>query len=278
MDSIGAFLRQIGKTPLLTHAEELKLARLVQAGLVGGDKGIIQQGHQARQKLMQANLRLVVSISKKYFNRGLSFDDLVQEGSLGLHRAVLKFDPEKGWKFSTYAFWWIRQAITRAIAKNHIVHLPSYVLERQHTLKKLSAQYNQKHGRSPSIAKLATLAEMTPEQLKELLHHQDPLSLDFVVGEEQNSSLVEFVVCPGDTPTQYIEWQEKITVVNDLLATLKPCDREIIELQYGLNASDSHTLDQIASLKGLPQRRVKTLKCSGIRKLRTQAARVACPL
>jgi RNA polymerase primary sigma factor len=277
LDQIGIFLHQLGRIPLLTAEQEIELSRQIQAGLSTEDAAIQRQGQAARQKLIKANLRLVVSIAKKYINRGLPIDDLIQEGTIGLNHACSKFDGSLGWKFSTYAYWWIRQAITRAIAHDKIIQLPSHITEKSTTLKKASAAFAQMHGRSPNITELATATRLKPDQVNWVLQsHQPVRSLDFAYVD--SDPLEEFCVCDRPTPEQELEQRELHETARKLLAALPDKSRQVIELYFGFDGRGDRNLSEIAHASGLDPKQVRSLKLAATRRLKQRSARVACPL
>jgi RNA polymerase sigma factor (sigma-70 family) len=277
LDQIGIFLHQLGRIPLLTASEEIALSKGIQEGLASEDPAIQRQGQLARQRLIEANLRLVVSIAKKYQNRGLPLDDLIQEGSIGLNHACTKFDGSLGWKFSTYAYWWIRQAITRAIAQNNLIALPSHITEKSTTLKKASAAFAQMHGRSPNITELASASGIKPDQVRWVLQsHQPVRSLDFAYVD--SDPLEEFCVCDRPTPNDSLEHRELYESAKKLMATLPDKSRQVVELYFGFDGMGDRKLSEIAHASGLDPKQVRSLKLAALRKLKQRSTRVACPL
>lgn len=274
MDAIGIFLRQIGNTPLLSASEEIELSRQIQAGIGSADASIVRQAALAKQKLIKANLRLVVSIAKKYLNRGLPFEDLIQEGTFGLNHACYKFDGSLGWKFSTYSYWWIRQSITRALAQNDLIRLPMHIQEKQQAIKKAAAQFNQQKGRSPTILELAKAAGFSEEQAKMLLTtQQSTRSLDFAFAE--SDALGDFLECPRESPDQFIEQQEAAATLNKLLAGLNERDRQFLSLKFGLNGNQPHSAAELQQALGMNQSKARSTHVVAMRKLRQRAKRIS---
>jgi RNA polymerase primary sigma factor len=279
LDQIGLFLRKIGKIPLLSATEEIELGRAIQAAIAQpNDEAITRAGRAAKDRLIRSNLRLVVSIAKKYLNRGLPFFDLIQEGSIGLSRACEKFDPEKGYKFSTYAYWWIRQGITRAIAKDRPIHLPMHLQEKITALKKATAQFKQANGRSPNLTELASATKMKSEMIKELMALQQPtLSLDFAYADCE-SGIGDMIECDRPSPDQAIEQQELRQFAEGMLAVLPDRDQEIMKMKYGFEGDGDLTWQQVSVATGLPIAKLRSRQNCAMRRLQNQVRRVACPL
>jgi RNA polymerase nonessential primary-like sigma factor len=285
VDSIRAYLKDIGRIPLLSREEELTEARKVQRYLqlseTLGDllaspenDRIIQEGLRAKTHMIQANLRLVVAVAKKYRNRGLDLMDLIQEGSLGLERGVEKFDPAKGYRFSTYAHWWIRQGITRAIANQaRAIRLPIHITEKLNALKKVSRQLSQEKGRTATVAELTAAVNSSPEEIRKLLGQtRQPLSLDIKVGQEQETELGELIESEGRSP----EDQAMRTMLQDaldhVLAELTDRERIVIEMRFGLIDSQSKSLAEIGQVLNVSRERIRQIEAKALRKLRKPEA------
>lgn len=262
-DSIRLYLREIGRIPLLRAEEEIDLARRI-AG--GGYDGIV-----AKRKLVQANLRLVVSIAKKYLNRGLPFLDLIQEGNLGLIRAAEKFDPERGYKFSTYATWWIRQGITRALAdKSRTIRVPVHMVETINKFKKITRELSQGLNRRPTEHELAASMDVSVQKIKEIVSaNRTPVSLETPLGKEEDSRLGDFIADaesarPDSSATDELLRGDIEQVLNSLL----PREREVIRLRYGLDDGRERTLEEVGQLFGITRERVRQIEFKAMRKLR----------
>ncbi|MBU0494904.1 MAG: RNA polymerase sigma factor RpoD [Chloroflexi bacterium] len=257
---ISLYLHEISRIPLLTAEEEIDLAKRIEAGdLV------------ARQKLIEANFRLVVSIAKKYVGRGVSFLDLIQEGNIGLIRAVQKFDYTRGYKFSTYATWWIRQAITRSIADQaRTIRIPVHMVERINKLIRTSRRLAQELGREPSIEDIAVELELSPSQVANILKiAQQPLSLEMPVGEEGDSSLGDFIEdqqlpVPAEAASDQL-LKEQISAILD---TLNPRESRILQLRFGLRNERTHTLEEVGRKFGVTRERIRQIEAKALRKLR----------
>jgi RNA polymerase primary sigma factor len=259
LDSLRLYLREIGKVPLLTADQEVTLAKRIERGDM-----------RAKTAMIEANLRLVVSIAKGYLGRGLSFLDLIQEGSLGLIRAVEKFDYRKGYKFSTYATWWIRQAVTRAIAdKARTIRIPVHMVEKLNKVVHIERQLVQRLGREPSPEEIAEELEITTEEVREILRmSQLPISLEKPIGEEEDSSLGDFVEdeaaeSPYDTAQLMLRRED---VVNALSA-LPRREREVIELRYGLLGGEPRTLEEVGRAFGVTRERIRQIENNTLKKL-----------
>jgi RNA polymerase primary sigma factor len=259
LDSLRLYLREIGKVNLLTADQEVTLAKRIERGDMS-----------AKTAMIEANLRLVVSIAKGYLGRGLSFLDLIQEGSLGLIRAVEKFDYRKGYKFSTYATWWIRQAVTRAIAdKARTIRIPVHMVEKLNKVVHIERQLVQRLGREPSPEEIAEELEMTTEEVREILRmSQLPVSLEKPIGEEEDSSLGDFVEdeaaeSPFDTAQLLLRRED---VVNALSA-LPRREREVIELRYGLLGGEPRTLEEVGRAFGVTRERIRQIENNTLKKL-----------
>ncbi len=298
-DSIRIYLQEIGRIRLLRAEEEIELARQIAELLeletireklmehldrVPTDKEWAETvdmelpafrrrlyiGRRAKDKMVQSNLRLVVSIAKKYMNRGLSFQDLIQEGSLGLIRAAEKFDHEKGYKFSTYATWWIRQAITRAIAdQSRTIRLPVHLYETISRIKKTTKLLSQDLGRKPTEEEIATNMEMTIEKLRFIAKSaQLPISLETPIGKEEDSRLGDFIEADGETPEDEVSKSLLREDLESVLDTLSPRERDVLRLRYGLDDGRMKTLEEIGQIFNVTRERIRQIEAKALRKLR----------
>jgi RNA polymerase primary sigma factor len=259
LDSLRLYLREIGKVPLLTADQEVTLAKRIERGDMS-----------AKTAMIEANLRLVVSIAKGYLGRGLSFLDLIQEGSLGLIRAVEKFDYRKGYKFSTYATWWIRQAVTRAIAdKARTIRIPVHMVEKLNKVVHIERQLVQRLGREPSPEEIAEELEITTDEVREILRmSQLPVSLEKPIGEEEDSSLGDFVEdeaaeSPFDTAQLLLRREDVVNALN----ALPRREREVIELRYGLLGGEPRTLEEVGRAFGVTRERIRQIENNTLKKL-----------
>ena len=281
-NTVRDYLKEIGRTPLLKPEEEVKLANQIQAmlplldkkDLTAEEKRIIRKGERAKQKMVQANLRLVVSIAKKYQNRGLSMLDLIQEGSIGLMRASEKFDASKGYKFSTYSYWWIRQAMTRAIA-NHArtIRLPIHITQDLNKVKKTTRQLSQRLGRKPSDREIAEELDMDLSKLRSLAQSAritKPKSLNVTIDENQ-TELGQILADDSASPSDFVATQETRTQIQDLLHTLSPKQRDVISLRYGLKDGRTMTYEQIGDVCGISRERVRQIKNKAMKLLKKRA-------
>jgi RNA polymerase primary sigma factor len=285
-DSVRLYLREIGQVPLLTTEQEQKLARAIAAGQeavrqieeLPPDSSELPSlrlqamaGNEARQQMAAANLRLVVSIAKRYRDRGLPLLDLIQEGSLGLLRAIEKFDVEKGYKFSTYATWWIKQALSRALAdQSRLVRLPVHLGETLNRIQATRRNLTQKFGRDPTDAELAAELNMSEEKLRELRRTaQDPVSLATPVGEEADSTLADFIPDPhaldADDAAASGMLRDQIASALDQLTER---ERKVLELRYGLSDGQPRTLEEVGKAFGVTRERVRQIEVKALRKLR----------
>lgn len=262
-DSVRLYLREIGKIPLLNSEEELALAQRV----VAGDK-------KAKDKMAEANMRLVVSIAKRYSGRGLDFLDLIQEGNTGLLRAVEKFDPDKGFKFSTYATWWIRQAITRAIADQaRTIRIPVHMVETINKLLRTQRRMTQELNREPTIEELAKELEMEPDKVEYVIKiKQDITSLDAGVGrdgEDEDSVLGDFIEDEdGATPEESATSQLLKEQVQAILSTLSDREQKIVKMRFGLENGKSHTLEEVGQEFAVTRERIRQIEAKALAKLR----------
>ncbi len=262
-DSVGQFLREMARYPLLTPEQEVELARVIAAG---GPKA-----ESAKRRLVRANLRLVVSIAKKYLNRGVPFLDLIQEGSIGLMRAAEKFDYERGYKFSTYAYWWIRQGITRAIASQaRTVRLPVHMVEKLNQIKRVRRELVQEHGRRPTKEELAKALDLDEDKLDEILEAgRKTLSLHVRVGKEEDTELMDLIEDQHNVgPNVTLDSKLLQEQVGTALAQLTPREREIVMLRFGMVDGKDYTLSEIGDMYALSRERVRQIQAKAMRKLR----------
>jgi RNA polymerase primary sigma factor len=286
-DPVRLYLKEIGRVRLLTAAQEVDLATAVEAGLFAEDRlrhdpalpqalrrdlaALVTEGERAKEQLIEANLRLVVSIAKRYAGRGMLFLDLIQEGNLGLIRAVEKFDYTRGFKFSTYATWWIRQAITRAIADQaRTIRIPVHMVETINKLVRVSRRLLQELGREPSDEEIAEEMGITPDKVREIVKvSQDPVSLETPIGEEEDSHLGDFVedkeaTSPSDAASLTMLHNE----VEDILDTLTPRERRVLQLRFGLIDGHQRTLEEVGKRFGVTRERIRQIEAKALRKLR----------
>ena len=262
-DSIRLYLREIGRIQLLNGEQEIELARRIAKG---GYDGIV-----AKRQLVQANLRLVVSIAKKYLNRGLPFLDLIQEGNLGLIRAAEKFDPERGYKFSTYATWWIRQGITRALAdKSRTIRVPVHMVETINKFKKITRELSQGLNRRPTENELAVAMDVSIQKVKEIIGaNRTPVSLETPLGKEEDSRLGDFIADAESARPDNSATDELLrSDIEDVLNSLLPREREVVRLRYGLDDGRERTLEEVGQLFGITRERVRQIEFKAMRKLR----------
>ncbi len=298
-DSIRVYLKSIGRVPLLSHEEEISYGKQV-AGMMqlfqlkdqlmeqsGSEPSLsiwanaadiniaelqksLRLGNYAKQKMIKANLRLVVSIAKKYTRQGLDFLDLVQEGNIGLNRGVEKFDPARGYRLSTYIYWWIRQAITRAIAmQSRVVRLPIHITEIINKIKRTQRSLSQQLGRTASIEEVAEHLELTPKRVHECLsHNRHPLSLDIRVGEDNNTELTDLLASEGELPEEFVAQRSLRSEMEQLMDTLTPRQREVLMLRFGFQNQKPLSLGEIGELLGLSRERVRQLEKQALQKLK----------
>ena len=259
-DPVKVYLKEIGRVPLLTSEEEVELAIRISDGDV-----------QAKQRLSEANLRLVVSIAKRYLGRGMQFLDLIQEGNLGLIKAVEKFDYTKGFKFSTYATWWIRQAITRAIADQaRTIRIPVHMVETINKVKKVQSQLLHQNGHEPSPDEIAEEIDMPVDKVREIMRvAQEPVSLETPIGEEEDSHLGDFIPdndapAPADAASHTMLREQ----LSDVLATLTPREEKVLRLRFGLEDGRSRTLEEVGKEFNVTRERIRQIEAKALRKLR----------
>jgi len=300
-DAVGAFFKEMARYPLLSPAEEIELARqvrflakvenvcekfrkelgrkpnqeelLAKMNLTGAEfKRKLHEGRSAKRRMIRSNLRLVVSIAKRYLNRGVPFLDLIQEGALGLNRATEKFDPDKGYKFSTYAYWWIRQGITRTIANDaRTIRLPIHIVEKLNKLKKAHRDLRRDLQRNPTEQELADVLDVTVEQLRSLQQvRRRSLSLNHRVGKGEDTELMELLEdsntkTPESKISENMMRQEITSVLSEVLTER---EKDIITLRYGLTTGETHTLEEVGCIFNLSRERVRQIQTKAMRKLR----------
>ncbi len=259
-DPVRMYLKEMGKVPLLSADEEIEIAKLVENG-----------DEKAREKLAEANLRLVVSIAKRYVGRGMLFLDLIQEGNLGLIKAVEKFDYTKGYKFSTYATWWIRQAITRAIADQaRTIRIPVHMVETIHKLSRVKRQLVQSLGRDPQVEEIAEAMDVSVERVREIIKiAQDPVSLETPIGEEEDSHLGDFIPdddipLPSDAAAATLLKEQLMQV----LSTLTPREEKVLRLRFGIDDGRARTLEEVGKEFNVTRERIRQIEAKALRKLR----------
>jgi len=291
-DPVRMYLKEIGRVPLLTGDEEVSLAKRVEAGLLARERlaalvgaegsdavaerarldGVVADGNEAKKQLIQANLRLVVSIAKRYVGRGMLFLDLIQEGNLGLMRAVEKFDYTKGFKFSTYATWWIRQAITRAIADQaRTIRIPVHMVETINKVLRVQRQMMQELEREPTVEELAHRVDLTPARVREIHRiSMDPLSLDSPVGEEDDSNLSDFIEdMQADSPADAAARKMLFEAVEEALGELSEREQQVVRLRFGLdNGGQPRTLEEVGRAFGVTRERIRQIESKTLAKLR----------
>jgi RNA polymerase primary sigma factor len=287
-DTVGLYLKEMARVPLLTTEEEIDLARRLEQGLLSGKRlsrangdlsqekrlalsALVEDGRAAREHLIKANTRLVVSIAKKYVGQGVHFLDLIQEGNLGLMKAVEKFDYRRGYRFSTYATWWIRQTITRAIAdQGRTIRVPVHMSDRIRRLYKTARQLEQTHGRKPTPEEIAEALGLEPRKVQWMLRVSwQPLSLEHPVGEDEDSELGSFIEDDSTpTPTDSVSDNLLREKVEEVLATLSPREARILRLRFGLHNGRTYTLEEVGQKFGLTRERIRQIEGKALRRLR----------
>ena len=310
-DAVRAYLHEIGRVPLLSHEDEIVLGKQVQKLMAlleirdelaeklpeGADpeteisiadwakaaemteaelNNHLRRGKRAKHKMIEANLRLVVAVAKKYQKRNLEFLDLIQEGTLGLERGVEKFDPMKGYKFSTYAYWWIRQAITRAIAQQaRTIRLPIHITEKLNKIKRVQRELSQKLGRSPNVTEIGAELDLEPKQVREYLSiARQPISLDVRIGDNQDTELQDLLEDDGDSPEDYTVQQSLKQDLRRMLSELTTQQQEVINLRFGLADGNPLSLAKVGQRMGISRERVRQLEQQALKHLRRRKATI----
>lgn len=284
-DTVSLYLREVAAIPLLSGEEEVQLAKRMEQGRLAATalrsepadeqhyplQRAVREGESARQHLIKANFRLVISIAKRYTGRGVGFLDLIQEGNIGLIRAVEKFEYQRGFKFSTYATWWIRQAVTRALAdQGRTIRIPVHMCERINRVLRTTRELVQQLGREPSVEELAATLHVTVARVEQLLKIAErPLSLEMPVGEEEESQLGDFIedtisVTPNDAATYQLMREHMI----DILGALSPREGRVLQMRFGLRHGRPHTLEEVGHKFGVTRERIRQIEAKALKKLR----------
>lgn len=284
--NLGQYLRDIAATPLLTAQDEVRLGKEIEAGVLAAERletgtdlsdedradlaTLVEIGQRAKSHLIKANLRLVVALAKPYAGSGTALLDLVQEGNIGLIRAVEKFDYRRGNKFSTYASWWIRQAIARAYCEGRTIRIPVHVVEAIHRLRKQQRALAQELGREPTIEELSRRTDTTPEKVLELLKLDDePISLDIRVGEGEQGGLADLIVDKSHEETfNELAMQAMRREVDQLLRTVGARDQQVLQLRFGLRGSRPHTLEEVGTQLGVTRERIRQIEARALARIR----------
>ncbi len=286
-EALPLYLQEIGRVPLLTGAAEVELAKAIEAGNEAAvllKDGVhraaddlerladaVDRGNEARRRLVESNLRLVVSVARRYMNRGIALGDLIQEGNIGLMRAVEKFDYRRGFKFSTYATWWIRQAVSRALADHsRTIRVPVHMVETINKYVRMSAVLQQDLGREPTVDEIAKALEVPAERVREIIRIlPQPISLESAVGDEADAVLADFVI--DENLPDMDEAASKLLLrgqVDGVLSTLTPRERRVVELRFGLDGDKLYTLSEIGAELGVTRERIRQIETKALRKLR----------
>ncbi|MFN8522676.1 MAG: RNA polymerase sigma factor RpoD [Chloroflexota bacterium] len=286
-EALPLYLHEIGRVPLLNGAREVELAKRIEAGSQAARdlqqeslreasrqlelEATVGRGEVARRELIQANLRLVVSVARRYMNRGIPLGDLIQEGNIGLMRAVEKFDYRRGFKFSTYATWWIRQAVSRALADHaRTIRVPVHMVESINKYVRVSSTLQQELGREPTAQEIADAMEVTPDRVREITRIlPQPISLDTPVGEDQDAMLGDFI--EDENAPDLDEMASRMMLrmhVDSVLASLSPRERRVVELRFGLEGDRLYTLSEIGEALGVTRERIRQIEAKALRKLR----------